>query len=219
MSRRSLHLMISVLVLFLATAWEASASPGPTLAIQPATVSDVQSGGTFAVNVTIADVSELYGWQVNVTFNPQVLNVERTLEGGFLKQVNETVFIMKIDNTLGYALITGVFEQHEGGVYPPHGASGSGLLCNITFSVKGSGSSPMQLSKKNAPGGTYLRSLSADVIAPITDFSTVDGSFSNSAGGLQLGVPFELLVGAVVAVVAVVGVAGFYIWRRRKGSS
>jgi hypothetical protein len=180
---------------------------------------DVQSGGTFTVNVTIADVSELYGWQVNVTFNPQVLHVESTLEGSFLEQVNETIFIMKIDNTLGYILVSGLFQQREGGIYPPHGASGSGLLCNITFSVKSSGSSPMQFSKKNAPGGTYLRSLSAGVIAPIEDFSAVDGSFSNSAGGLQLGVPSEILVGAVVAVAVIAGVAGFYFWRRRKGSS
>jgi len=182
-------------------------------------VSNVQSGGTFTVNVTITDVSELYGWQVNVTFNPQVLNVEHTLEGTFLNQVNETIFIMRIDNAVGYVLVSGLFEQHEGGVYPLHGASGSGLLCNITFSVKGSGSSSMQFAKKNAPGGTYLRSLSASVIAPIEDFSTADGSFSNSAGGLQLGVPFEFLVGAVVVVVIVAGVAGFYFWRRRKRSS
>jgi hypothetical protein len=182
------------------------ASPA-TIAIQPAQVSNIASGGTFTVNVTVAEVNELYGWQINVTFNPQILNVESVAEGPFLKNINETIFGTNLKNTVGYAIVSAAFMPP----YPSHGASGSGLLANVTFSVKGSGSTSLHFDATR----TYLRSVVAGNVIPIPDVSATDGSFSNSAGGFQSGFPIEVIAGVAVVVV-VVGVVGFYLWRRRK---
>jgi hypothetical protein len=197
--------LVFVLMLF-AGVDKTLASPA-TIAMQPAQVNNIASGGTFTVNVTVAEVSELYGWQINVTFNPQILNVERVAEGPFLKDINETIFGTNLKNTVGYAIVSAAFMPP----YASHGASGSGLLANMTFSVKGSGSTSLHFDATR----TYLRTVVSGSVAPILDVTTVDGSFANAAGGFQSGFPLEVIAGIVVVIV-VVGVVGFYLWRRRK---
>jgi len=185
----------------------AHASPGVRVAIEPSEVKDVSVGATFVVNVTVTDVNEVYGWQVNVTFSPQVLNVESTSEGPFMKQLNETVFMKKIENTRGYALISASFKPP----YPASGASGNGLLCNITFSVKSSGSSSLHFDSD----GTKLNTIVGGSVYRIPDLSTADGSFGNPSGGRLSGIPLEW-IGGIVAVVAVSGIVVLMLLRRRK---
>jgi len=185
----------------------AHASPGARVAIEPAEVKDISVGATFIVNVTVTDVNELYGWQVNVTFSPQVLNVESTSEGPFMKQLNDTFFMKKIENTGGYALISASFRPP----YPASGGSGSGLLCSITFSVKSSGSSSLHFDLD----GTKLNTIMGGSVYRIPDFSTVDGSFGNPIGGWLFGIPLEW-IGGIVAVVALSGIVAFMLLRRRK---
>jgi hypothetical protein len=81
----------------------------------------------------------------------------------------------------------------------------------MTFSVKGSGSTSLHFDATR----TYLRTVVSGSVAPILDVTAVDGSFSNSSGGFQSGLPVEVIAGVVVVVV-VVGVIGLYLWRRRK---
>jgi hypothetical protein len=182
------------------------ANPG-VIAIEPAEIRDISSGGSFSVNVTVTDVSEVYGWQVNITYNPQILNVDNVTEGTFLKQVNQTVFMKTIDNTGGYVLLSATFFP-----IPEHGVSGSGLLVQVAFSVKGSGSSSLHFVKD----GTKLRKYIGDTVVPITDFSTTDASFRNASAGLFGEIPLEYLVVAVVVVVVIAGSSVFLLRRRRK---
>lgn len=199
--------MFLVFVLMLFACMDKTFALPATITIQPTQVKGIASGGTFTVNVTVADVNELYGWQINVTFNPQILNVESVAEGPFLKNINETIFGTNLKNTVGYAIVSALFMPP----YPNHGASGSGLLANMTFSVKGSGSTSLHFDATR----TYLRTVVSGSVAPILDVTAVDGSFSNSSGGFQSGLPVEVIAGVVVVVV-VVGVIGLYLWRRRK---
>jgi len=206
---RKLKLMFLILactLMFVAT--EATQADSGVIAIEPAEVRDISPGGTFTVNVTVAGVSEVYGWQVNITFNPQILNVENVSEGSFLKQANKTVFMKTIDNTDGYVLLASTFYP-----VPEHGVSGSGLLAQVTFTVKGSGSSSLHFEEN----GTKLRTYVGDSLVPITDFSTTDASFRNAAGSLLLGgIPLEYIAGAVVVVV-IGGFSVFLLRRRKKG--
>jgi len=186
------------------------------MAIAPSEVTDIASGETFTVNVTISDVTNLYGWQFNITFDPNVLRCEKAAEGPFLSSVNTTMYpAPKIDNDKGYVMSSSLFWIPW---YPPQGASGSGLLANVTFTVKSGGSTSLHFDSER----TYLRTvkfppLGGDVQA-ITDFSAQDGSFKGTGGGAGLaGIPFEIVAAVVVVVVVVVGVAGaFYLKRRRQ---
>lgn len=197
-----MSLILACTLMFVAT--EATQATPGVVAIEPAEIKDISPGGTFTVNVTVTDVSEVYGWQVNITFNPQILNVENVTEGTFLKQLNKTVFMKTIDNTGGYVLLSCLFFP-----VPEQGASGSGLLAQVNFTVKGSGSSSLHFEGD----GTKLRTVIGDTVVQITDFSTTDASFRNAAGSLLGGIPLEYLA---VAVVVVIGGSSVFLLRRRK---
>jgi len=214
--RSVIHLMKKLKLFFLVwalgyivTAAEvAIASPGATIAIEPAEVLDVPSGETFKVNLTITNVSNLYGWQVNITFNPGILNVASTDEGSFLKQVNDTVVMKRTNNEGGFLLLSSSFTVP----YPTEGATGSGLLATVTFTVTGQGASSLSFVK-----GTKMNTVPPpyQTVVPITDFTSVGGSFRNAAGGSELGIPLEWIAAIVIVIVAV-GASVFFITRRRK---
>jgi len=209
MSKNLRSTFMVVALLFILTATElVNASPAVKIAIEPSEVTDLESGATFTVNVTISDVVNLYGWQVNITFNPGILNVEETAEGPLLKQVNETIYVKKIDNDRGYVLASCSWMPP----YPAQGVNGSGILMSITFTVKGSGVSSLSFVK----AATKLNTVIASNRVPITDFTTDNGSFRNAAPGL--GIPLELVAG-VIGVVGVGGVLAFFFMRRRRKST
>ncbi len=207
MKNRHTLTLVVVALMFAAAIWKAWASPETTISIAPSEVGDLPTGQTFTVDVVIADVSSLYGWQINVTFNPGILNADAVGEGPFLKSVNETAWPKPvIDNTKGYIFASGLLMPP----YPPAGATGGGTLANITFTVKSSGSSALHFDETK----TYLRSVIAGIPIPIEGFVTQDGTYGSGQGG-ALGIPLELIAGVVVVVVIVV-VAGFLFLRRRR---
>jgi len=190
---------------------KAWANPETTISIDPATVNDSPSGETFTVDVVIADVTSLLGWQMNVTFNPSILNAEKVSEGPFLVNVNGTVWPKPvIDNTRGYLFASASLMPP----YPPIGVSGSGTLGNITFTVKSSGSSTLHFDETM----TYLRTfdVSGGVVVPIEGVVKQDGTYGRGGGGGIEGIPFELIVGGVAVVVVVAVVAGVIFLRRRR---
>lgn len=180
----------------------------PTISLNPSSVSGVSTGSTFSVNVTISSASNIYGWQVNITFNPSVLTVEGATEGSFLKSVIATVWVTSIANDRGFVLAS----SSPNPPYPSAGVNGSGVLATITFKVKSSGGSDLDF-----VDGTKLRTIQAGNLLPIDIFSTQDGSYAGGGGtgGSGFGLPLEII--AVVAVVVIVAVVGgvFYLRRRK----
>jgi len=200
-------LLVAVALMFAAaTILKAWANP-TTVSIAPSEVGNLSTGQTFTVDVVIADVNNLYGWQIKVIFDPNVLNANRVSEGPFLMNVNDTAWPKPvIDNTVGYVLASALLMPP----YPPVGVTGGGTLANITFSVKSGGSSALHFDETL----TYLRSVVSGVIVPIESLVTHDGTYGSGGGGIS-GVPMELIAGVAVAVVIVV-VAGVLFLRRRK---
>jgi len=204
-----LFFLVWTLGYMLTAAEVAIASPGAVIAMVPAEVLDVPVGETFRVNLTVTDVSNLYGWQVNITFNSGILNVAGTEEGPFLKQVNETVIMKKTSNDRGFLLLSATFTTP----YPLQGATGSGLLATVTFTVTGQGGSALNFVK-----GTKMNTVPPpyQTVLPITDFTSVGGSFRNAAEGLQFGIPLEWIVAIVIVVIVAVGASVFFMRRRKR---
>ena len=204
--------LAAVVLMFAAAAimGEVWASPA-TISIGPGSVNDVPVGETFTVDVIITDVTNLYGWLINVTFNPNILKAEEVLEGPFLKNVNDTVWPKPVlENSKGYVFASASLLPP----YPPVGVSGSGTLGNITFTVKSSGSSTLHFDETM----TYLRTfdVSGGVVVPIEGVVKQDGTYGRGGGGGIEGIPFELIVGGVAVVVVVAVVAGVIFLRRRR---
>lgn len=209
MSHRKKVLAVAAILLALATIALAKASPETAVSTDPAEVKDLETGASFTVDVTITEAVNIYGWQVNVTFDPGVLSVASVAEGPFLKSVNATAWPSpKMDNAKGTVLVSSSLMPP----YPSQGVSGSGTLANITFTVKSGGSSDLHFDAV----GTKLRTVSAGVVIPIQDFVANDGRFVGTGGTGFPQIPLEVLAGVIVVIVVAVIAVAYYLRRRRQ---
>lgn len=110
-----------------------------TLYISPQIVKGTV-GQIVKINISISNVADLYGWQVKLEWNPQVLNFSTAAEGTFLKNHGQTFFSQKFSESGSLILVCTL----EGDV---RGASGSGTLATVEFYVKGNGTSELKLSE------------------------------------------------------------------------
>lgn len=114
-----------------ATTVSMTASPNP-----------VVQGSPLSVNVRIANVSDLYGFQFTLSFNPAVLRALTVTEGAFLPGGGSTFFSAgTIDNTVGR--VSFVFDSLVGAI---PGVSGNGTLASFSFATIGVGSSVLSFS-------------------------------------------------------------------------
>ncbi len=130
--------------------------------VQPATNS-VTAGQTFTLSVDISAVTDLYGYQFDVGFDPTVLEALSVSEGSFLPTGGATFFIPgTIDNVGG--TISANADILEGAV---SGVSGSGDLLDVSFLALAAGSSSVDvfnvLALNSLGQGIALTTTGADI--------------------------------------------------------
>ncbi len=124
--------VIAVTALWLSIAFALADSP--TLTIE--TVQSVTKGDSFAAEVNIENVTRLAGFQMEIAFDPVILEAVKVEKGSFvLSKDMISAREPEIDNSTG--LITKIVYVKPG----PDGASGSGALVTITFNAIGAGQS------------------------------------------------------------------------------
>lgn len=184
------------------------------MSLNPSEVKDIDPGGTFNVDVTIADVSNLFAWQFLMHFDTNVLQVNNVTEGPFLNSLGlETDFLLATNNTVGYIIAGCLFKIP----LPEYGASGDGVLATITFTVTGRGTITLEFDDDEKL--TYLREVrwvDYEATPPVgynieISSSLVNGTFKNGAPEI-LSLP---LIIAIVVAIAFCGVGAFYYMRRR----
>ncbi len=113
-----------------------------TLSIDPAS-GTVSTGASFFVNVNVADVTNLYDFQFDISFNPAVLQATNVLEGTFLSSGGGTTFFLPgtIDNTAG-----NVTFNADTLLSAVSGVSGNGTLAHFDFTALSSGTSDFTIS-------------------------------------------------------------------------
>ena len=101
----------------------------------------IHIGDTFTVDLNAENLSNLAGWQFDISFDATVLEAVEVNEGDLLKTGGGTTFFQKgtIDNTTGK--ITGLSSARlsEGG------ATGTGTLLSVTFTAKTTGEARLVL--------------------------------------------------------------------------
>jgi hypothetical protein len=140
----------------------------------------------FSVNLTITGVIDLYACEINVYYDPTILNGTGVVEGPFLKSQGITFFTTNFNDNFNetHGLVR-VADSVLGNV---PGVSGSGVIATVTFLSKHVGSSALALA------GTKL-----------ADSHTVPISHTDSSGSVEV-VPVERNV-AVTSVNASVSQA------------
>lgn len=148
---------------------EARAVNGTIIYVDPPIVEDVSIGETFKVNLSVTDVVALYTWQAKLLFDPSVLNCAEAaypMTGGIFEGKSVIPVSPEIDNSEGYVLFGASLIGLDS-------ASGSGILCEITFEVLAMGESPLEFSSYGAQ--TFL----LDEFLEIITATVQDGYFAN----------------------------------------
>jgi hypothetical protein len=118
--------------------------PPPEIHVKPSSVVDpsLQPGNAFSINVTVIQAVGVYAWNLNMSWDPAVLNVTNVEEGSFLNQ-------SAYDTTFNKHIL-----QEEGFLYancslfgepPDVSASGNGTLITVTFLVEAVGNTVLDL--------------------------------------------------------------------------
>jgi len=102
----------------------------------------VGTGVSFDIPVSVNQVSDLYAYEFDLSFDPAILELLSISEGPFLPGTGTTFFLPgTIDNTAGTATFTS-----DSLVGPVAGASGAGELAVFTFESLSAGTSALKLS-------------------------------------------------------------------------
>jgi len=147
----------------------------PRIYVDPPSTTGLNPGDTFTIDINVEDVTNLYGFDFNLTYNTNILDATQIeigtwLSGGaeckfFSQIIDETCAIIKSvrHDAAGYAWVVVTLLD------PAAPVSGSGTLATITFQVTGTGVSALDLAE------TDLVDSDTNEISHDVD----DGSFSN----------------------------------------
>ncbi|HJX06396.1 MAG TPA: cohesin domain-containing protein [Candidatus Nanoarchaeia archaeon] len=140
--------LVGILCLMIVSCTKAPpASPEPVVEkeasvfLQPAS-SSANVGNEFAVEVRIKDVNALFGFQFDINYDPQILEVKEVKEGSLLNNEATTQTFCMNPNLGTPGLIKNVICTKLG----EGSASGSGLLETITFKALAAGQSDITFS-------------------------------------------------------------------------
>jgi len=127
------------------------------------TKTKVLVGENFTINVTIANVTNLYGWEFKLYYNNTMLNGTSIIDGGFLKAHGET-FFEAINFTDAYNATHGILWATGSLLGNVSGVDGSGALANIVFECKQFGNSTLSFgySKLGDPDGIEIQHVTVD---------------------------------------------------------
>jgi len=186
------------------TSSTASVFVDPAAVVKDYTLAPI--GSKFMVNLNVSGVTDLFVWQINLTWSRSILNVSRITAGEFLLRttsVSKTASYQLgfvINSTVNAKGYTGMGESILGGA---SGISGNGRLVSVEFLVTGYGSTDLSISLTgtlgttllNSTGGTltftkadgYFRNkllgdINGDRIVGSADFSILAGAYGSSSG-------------------------------------
>ena len=103
----------------------------------------IHTGDTFTLDIRAENVTDLAGWQFDITFDPTILEALNVSEGDFLKADGGTTFFHggSIDNAAGK--ITGLNAAR----LSAQGVNGTGTLLQVRFKAKSAGETELTLHK------------------------------------------------------------------------
>lgn len=116
------------------------------LYVDPPTIIDptMTPPKTFTINLTVENVTDLYGWDIQLFYRNDLLNATGYTFGPFLESGGSTFTIAKEFND-GYNATHGLIWLADALLGAPSGVDGNGVIASITFKVTGTGSSPLSL--------------------------------------------------------------------------
>ena len=137
-----------------------------------ATQTNLLTGDTFTLNLNAENITDLAGWQADITFDPTILEATEATEGDFLKRQGGDAFFQDgtIDNTIGK--ITDLFSAR----ISESGVSGTGTLLSVTFKAKAGGETQVTLEnfEFSSISGEVIPSISPNITITVGEYPAWD---------------------------------------------
>ena len=145
MKKAKAALPVSIIVLlFVVVRPLCMATPDTTVFVDPKE-SNVKVGQTFAINISIVNVSGLIAFDFLLSYNTTVLQLTDIEEGPFLKSAGDT-FLINL-TTSGQVWLAACLYQPQG--WTGISANGTGVLATATFKAIAAGESLLDLFSKD----------------------------------------------------------------------
>jgi hypothetical protein len=177
-SAQKMSLTILLLILTFLASFPVKSASTPIMYVEPETYYTPDIGQTFTINISVADVTDLWGWVFKLYYTSIHLNGTALEEGPFLKTAGET-FFWEVNFTDNYNATHGFVYAfcHLTHVIP--GANGNGTIAIITFKSMAHGASVLHLTE------TKLKNSAGDYISHETvDGTVIIGKLGDLGGGL-----------------------------------
>jgi PKD repeat protein len=168
-----IFLAMSIITATIATANYVRAQ-STTIAVMPSSIinTSLGPGTSLIINLTVADVTNLFTWQAQILFNPSILNcTNATYPADNIFAGKSTIPVTPLIDNVGGSVTFGCSLTGLG-VF-----NGSGVMCQIGFNVIGRGNSTL---KYSTPYGsdTFLLDTNLSVIPSMV----ANGFFKNFEG-------------------------------------
>ena len=175
---------------------------------------ELGAGNTSTVDILVEDVTDLYGFEFEITFDPAVLEVVDADPDEEGVQIEAGDFLSPdwtLDNTVDNDNGTITYALCQMNPSPPQ--SGDGVLARITWRGKAAGTSPIQLAHVllGAPGGVEIPASTED--SQIVVVSAAGTTVSPSGlSGIATGSPIYIALGCLLAAV----LGAWALWRQKR---
>lgn len=114
-----------------------------TVSIQPRITKVWGTDEVFTINITVTDVTNLYGWEIKLYYDSSILNGTSVSEGSFLKSAGETFFNSTFNDK--YDATHGRIKAFNTLLGETPGVNGTGVLFTVTFKTRNLGISALDL--------------------------------------------------------------------------
>jgi hypothetical protein len=157
------------------------------ISIDP-TTQTTSTGNVVTVDVAISNVSDLYGYQFDLGFNPSVLQAVSSAEGPFLATGGSTFFIPGTNDNLGGT----VLATADTLLTAINGVNGSGELAVFTFDAIGTGTSTFAIQNETLLNSglnvvSDLTKTGSVTVSPVVAAPEIDAASTGSALTLLMG--------------------------------
>jgi hypothetical protein len=160
----SLILLLIIIPSLLCLTPKTKAAPTTTISIEPQVITVTDIGETFTVNITVTDVTDLYGWQIPLYYKSSILNATSI---NFAPQWQSPIgynwivsFTDNYNGTHGLIFISGFLLGEVSGL------NGKILLATITFKALAYGNTPLYIDPIGEPPDYTTRTKLIDSTRP-----------------------------------------------------
>ena len=123
------------------------AAPTTTLSVEPQIQTGLEIDEQFTINITVTNVTDLYGWQFALYYKSSILNGTGYAEGPFLKKDGTQTFFQVVEFTDNYNETHGKIFLAATRLAVDTGVNGTGIIAKVSFKTKAYGNTPLDLNE------------------------------------------------------------------------